>query len=110
MSMFALIRPDQLPQTYSWAARVLHNRDNTPQTLSRHAAVNNCDRPMSLSMSFVRNDRDQPVFFHLALVDSDSIDPRYYQPTLAQQEPVKEEPRDESRHFDDAQALCRQYQ
>ena len=36
--MFALIAPEQLPQTYNWVALVLHERQGEATTLSRRAA------------------------------------------------------------------------
>ena len=38
VSMFALISPEQLPQTYNWVALVLHERQGEATTLSRKAA------------------------------------------------------------------------
>lgn len=71
MSLFALIRPDELQQTYSWLALVLNKRDS-PTHYSRRAVVQQGDRPMVLCMSLVRNEQQHPVFFHLALVTPDA--------------------------------------
>mmetsp|Transcript_66248 Transcript_66248/g.182891 ORF Transcript_66248/g.182891 Transcript_66248/m.182891 type:complete len:198 (+) Transcript_66248:1146-1739(+) len=73
VSMFALISPEQLPQTYNWVALVLHERQGEATTLSRRAAFKKNGRDMSVSMSFVRNEGNQPLFFHLALVEADTI-------------------------------------
>jgi len=69
-SMFGLVLPEDLQQTYSWVAHILHQRQTPVDMCIRRSTIRRETEPLVVSIAPVRDDSQRPILFHVSLMDS----------------------------------------